>query len=76
MTPQQRLRLYQPMARLILGAMAVRNLNYTDMAARMGCCRQTAAQKLRSPELMTLGELRTVGHVLGIQEELRTALPM
>lgn len=67
---------YQKFRVLVRGTMADQRVTQTDVAGWFGCARQTVNYKLRSPDLLTLGELRTLSGKLGIPaDEMREAIP-
>lgn len=60
---------------LIWGQAAVQDLSTTQLAERAKISRTKLYELKKSPEDMTVGELRRIGRALGIQiEDLRAAI--
>lgn len=62
---------------LIRGNMADQGVTQEQVGGWLGCCRQTVNYKLRSPDLLTLGDINKLAVKLDIPaEELRAAIPI
>lgn len=67
---------YQNFQILVRGAMKYQGVTQADVAAWFGCARQTVNYKLRSPDLLTLGEITALSRRLNIPaDEMRSAIP-
>lgn len=67
---------YEPFKILVLGRMKLMHVNQQNVADWFGCCRQTVNYKLKTPTLLTLGELTTLARKLDIPaDEMRRAIP-
>lgn len=62
---------------LIRGTMVDQGVTQEMVGVWLGCCRQTVNYKLRSPELLTLGEITKLAVKLDIPaDEMRAAIPI
>ena len=69
---------YESLKEKLRGRMAARDMTLADLGVRMGRSDPTVRSRLRHPETITLGELRTMFAALDIQleEGLETLRPI
>ena len=66
---------YEELQALIDGRLGVLHMSRTELAERMGYCRQTISDRISHPEKMTIGDLEQIRRILGIPADaLRAAL--
>ena len=68
---------YGPLQDLIRSRLGVLQMSMTELADRMGYCRQTMADRVAHPEKLMLVDLTRLSVILSIPaDDLRAAMPI
>lgn len=68
---------YGPLQDLIRSRLGILQMSMTELADRMGYCRQTMADRITHPEKLMLVDLTQISKILSIPaEDLRAVLPI